>query len=322
MRLALLLAAFAAAAPAQTQPESLIEAGHWKRARALVDPQLRRDPNDPLANFFASQIGAAFGGRENPLLLAEKAVSLDGSVAKFHRQLAEMTGALAEHANVFQQIVLARRFTKELDRALELDPTDIQALSDRIEYYLLAPGIVGGDKTQANAVAARIARIDAAEGFAAQARIASFEKRDDRAGALLNRAIAADPGKYKIWIALARTQQAPGHLPDAEAAARRAIALDDSRAAGYSILAAILARQNRKQELQELLQRSDSAVPDDLTPHYRAGEALLASGHPGEAARQLQTYLTQEPEGNEPDPEEARRLLGSIPAKARAPMPN
>ncbi len=135
---ALLLPAAAVALFAQSPAEDLIEAGHWKRARALVEARMREAPNDPLAIYLTSQIRFAFGDANTPLKLAEKALALDGGAATYHRQIAEVTGVMAQHANVFQQLLLARRFQKEICVAITLDPKDIQSLRDLMEFYLLA----------------------------------------------------------------------------------------------------------------------------------------------------------------------------------------
>src|SRR5579872_4814100 len=79
--------------------ERLIDAGHWKRAKVLVEARLHEAPNDPLAHFLLSQIRNAFGDRASPLPLAEKAVALDGRTAKYHRQVAEVLGVMAQHSN-------------------------------------------------------------------------------------------------------------------------------------------------------------------------------------------------------------------------------
>ena len=76
--------------------------------------------------FSCRRLNFAFGHKEAPLDLAEKAVTLAPSVAKFHRQLAEALGVKAQRSNLFQQALLARRFKKEIDAALELDPNDVQ----------------------------------------------------------------------------------------------------------------------------------------------------------------------------------------------------
>jgi tetratricopeptide (TPR) repeat protein len=318
MRAALLVLASVGVLGAQPEAESLIEAGHWKRARALVEARLRDAPKDPLAIYLTSQIRFAFGDAETPLKLAEKALAIDGQTAKYHRQVAEVIGVMAQHANAFQQFLLARRFKKEIDAAIALDPADIQSLRDLMEFYLLAPGIAGGDKAEARAVAERIGRIDRAQGFSAEARLAGFDMDTGKAEALLRKAVETAPGSYKANIALAQFELTKEHrnLDAAEAAARAAARIDATRAAAYSALAEVYALGSRWEELEDLLAEADEAVPDDLTPHYRAAEALLEkpvlqTGKNLDAAkRNLLKYLTQEPEGNAPTAEEAREKLG------------
>src|SRR5258708_31411031 len=72
--LACLLCAASACYAGQSAAEALIESGHWKRARALVEVRIREAPDDPLANYLLSQIRNAFGDRTSPLPLAEKAL--------------------------------------------------------------------------------------------------------------------------------------------------------------------------------------------------------------------------------------------------------
>ena len=160
-----------------TRAERLIVAGHWKQARALVEMRMLEAPNDPLANYLLSQIRNAFGDHITAQTLAERAVALDGNVAKYHRQYAEVLGVTAQHSNMLQQLFLARRFRKEIDVAIMLDPRDTQALHDLIEFYLLASGVVGGDQRKAVEIADSIAQIDLADGFLAKARIAAFNKQ-------------------------------------------------------------------------------------------------------------------------------------------------
>jgi hypothetical protein len=65
MRLLLILAVAVSRAE-QSPAERLIEAGHWKRARTLVETRLRQASADALSNFLLSQIRGAFGDRSTP----------------------------------------------------------------------------------------------------------------------------------------------------------------------------------------------------------------------------------------------------------------
>jgi tetratricopeptide (TPR) repeat protein len=297
----------------EATPEALIEAGHWKRARALVERRLRDAPDDPNALYLSSQIRNAFGDHASPLGLAQKAVRLDGGVARYHRQLAEVQGVMAQHAGVFQQLMLARTFRKEIDAALKLDPRDAQALRDLLEYYLLAPGIVGGDPKKAETMAQQIAAIDAAEGFLAKARIAEFRKDQGQMEAMLRRAAEVRPPSYKALMALASFYLAPERRNEAaaEALARSALALDGGRIDAYSVLASVYAGRGAWSALEATLSAAAREVPDDAAPCYRAAERLLSDARdPARAERYLRQYLAQEAEGNQPTAAEAHGKLG------------
>jgi predicted Zn-dependent protease len=268
-----------------------------------------------LANFLLSQIRAAFGDRTTPLPLAEKAVALDSRIAKYHRQVAEVLGVVAQHSNAFQQLFLARRFRREIDAALALDPRDVQANRDLLEFYLLAPGIAGGSRREARAIADRIAVFNPAEGFLAQARIASFENQTAQAEDSLRKAAEAQPRLYRAQIMLAEFYLAPQHsnLAGAESAAREAIKLDPGRTDAYAILASVYAGRSSWGELDATLAESARQAPDDLYPAYRAAERLLTGTENFDLAkRYLRTYLGQEPEGNRPTAANAARLLNRI----------
>jgi len=304
-----------AASLEQSLPESLIEQGHWKRARAIVEDRIREAPDDALANFLLSQIRNAFGDRESPLRLAEKAVALDGGAARYHRQLAEVTGVMAQHAGLFQQLLLARRFRKEIDAALALDPRDLQAQRDLMEYYLLAPGIAGGDAKKADATAAAIGEIDASEGFRAKARLAEFRKDAGAEERWLRQAVEAQPANYRSRMALAAYFLAPEHADFARAAeqAQEALRIDPSRVEAYAVLAEVHTSRQEWEELEAVLAASAKSVPDDLAPYYRAAGRLLDSGQElPRAGRYLRIYLSQEPEGNQPTAADARAKLEKI----------
>ncbi len=302
---------FAGFGQAQTEAERLIQAGHWKRARVMVERRYQADPNDALANYLLSQIRYAFGDHAAPLALAERAVTLNSGVAKYHRQVAEVLGVEAEHAGPFRQFLLARRFRKEIDTAIALDGQDLQALRDLMEFYLLAPGIAGGDFQKARAMAERIRGIDAAEGYLAQARLAAFRKHPAQE-ALLRQAAHAQPPSYRARMELARFELGGGHrnLDVAEAAAKEAIQMDRNRVEGYAILAAVYATREDAGALDTALSEAIRQVPDDLAPYYRAAEVLVKNNRDAPRAQEyLRKYLSQEPEGNEPPAAEARRLL-------------
>jgi tetratricopeptide (TPR) repeat protein len=182
-----------------------------------------------------------------------------------------------------------------------------------LEFYLLAPGLLGGDTKKAEAVAARIAAIDRGEGFLAQARVAAFRKDYRQAEELTRKAAEASPSSYNAVMALARFHMDPQRRNEnaAEDTARKALTIEPARVDAYAILASILAGRNDWNGLESLLSNALSLVPDDLAPFYRAAERLVSAGvQQDRAERYLRRYLAQEPEGNQPTLADARWLLG------------
>jgi tetratricopeptide (TPR) repeat protein len=313
MRLLLMLTTFAVLRAESSPAEKLIEAGHWKRARVEVEARYRTAPGDALSNFLLSQIRGAFGDRSTPLTLAEKAAALDPRTAKYHRQIAEVLGITAQHSGAFQQLLLARRFRKEIELALACDARDLQSRRDLLEFYLLAPGIAGGDVRKAEEVAAQIAQLDAGEGLLAQSRLAEFRKQPAVRENLLRQVAALPQPRYKTRITLAQYDLEPTHtnLNIAEEQAKAAIALDPGRIDAYAALATVYAERAEWTKLESILAAAAREVPDDAAPYYRAAEHLLSAGRDAVRAEQyLRVYLAQEPEGNQPGAAEARWKLG------------
>src|SRR5215468_9325061 len=96
-------------------PEALIKAGHWKRARPLVEQHYQANPGDARSAYLLSQVKAAFGDLSAAVTLAEKAVALDSNNADYHVQLGTVCGETAEKASLFAKAGWAHRFKEETD---------------------------------------------------------------------------------------------------------------------------------------------------------------------------------------------------------------
>jgi tetratricopeptide (TPR) repeat protein len=89
--------------------------------------------------------------------------------------------------------------------------------------------------------------------------------------------------------------------------------LDPQQIEAYWILARIFALQQRWSDLEQALANSEKNVPDDLRPYYEAAQGLLEIGKEFPRAEgYAKKYLSQEPEGEEPDVADAHRLLGLV----------
>lgn len=315
--LATLLCGFHALA--EEAPALLIEQGHFKRAEALLRPQLESKPGDPQASYLMSKVDLAFGRRDDAIAHAEKALAADGNNASYHAQLADALGSKTDDPNVgmFQKLSFAKHLRKEAEAALQLDPKNESANSDLLSYYLEAPGIAGGSKDRAKDLAARVVQIDPAQGYRLQMQIARKEERNSELETLAKKAFDAGANSFEAHMGLSSfylSQQPPGLAP-AEEHTRAALKLDSQRISPYNSLAIILASQKRWEDLDQILAESGKTVPDDLGPHYQAAKAILLSSDTqqlGRAESFLRKYLTQPPEGGEPGLAAAHWRLGLV----------
>src|SRR5258708_31017421 len=135
--------------------------------RAL--PVAAADSGDAL---IAQGRGATQSGEADKAIdLLKQAVERAPKNAEAHRSLAEAYGDAARTANIFRQASLAGKCKDEFERAVELDPNFIDAREGLLEYYLLAPGILGGSMEKANLQAQEIRKRDSLRGHLAMARI-------------------------------------------------------------------------------------------------------------------------------------------------------
>jgi tetratricopeptide (TPR) repeat protein len=296
-------------------PEALIQAGHWKRARPLVEQRYQANPGDARSAYLLSQVKAAFGDLDAAVKLAEKAAVLDSNNAEYHFQLGVVCGETAEKASLFAKGGWAHRFKEETDKAAALDPKNLDARFALMEYYLQAPRLMGGSKQKAAAMAEEISRISPARGYLAQARLAQEEKDATREEAAFLKALAAAPEDYEILVSTASfyNRDTQRKYDQAEKESRRAVKVNPGQASAYSSLAFALAAAERWPGLDAALAEAEKNVPDDLSPYYQAGRALLYTGKElPRAERYFHKYLGQEPEGEAPTLAHAHWRLGLV----------
>jgi len=88
----------------------------------------------------------------------EAVTAVEPACARCAHLLGKSYGRLAEQASGLTALGLARKTRDALERAVELDPEDPQALADLIRYYRAAPGFLGGSDEKARLLEERLER--------------------------------------------------------------------------------------------------------------------------------------------------------------------
>jgi tetratricopeptide (TPR) repeat protein len=304
-----------AAAPllaADATPRQLMDNGHYKRARAALEARLQSAPDDSDALCLMSQLKLLSGEREPAMQLAERAVKIDGKNPLTHLQLVKVLADAVDRAGGLHQMTLGRRLKSELEVTLSLDPVNVDALKFQELIYRNAPAFFGGDKNKARQVTEKITQIDPVQGYFLQAQIAVNQKQNGEVEELYRKAVEAKPDSYPARIRLAYyCLRGSKKFSDAETQAREALRLNADRIDAYDVLAAVLASQKKWEDLDAILTKAQTAVPDNPKPYFSAGAQLVTEGvELPRAERCLRKYLSQEPELAAPSHAVAHWRLG------------
>jgi tetratricopeptide (TPR) repeat protein len=304
---------------ADSSPALLIEQGHYKRAHVILSERLKANPSDARSNCDMSHVSSAFQHWDEAILQAEKARSFDGKNADFQAAVADalMNKLASAPGGMFEKMSLSRRFRKEADLALQLDPQNAMVNDDLMQYYLAAPSLMGGSTSKAADLADRMVRANPPRGYLMKLEFAMHEKRAAEGRQVATQAFAADPNDYEIRLQAAGffLGEVGADPAQAEQSARQALRIDPGRAGPYMVLAMLYARQSRWKEMDAVLADSQRSVPDDLAPFYQVAEEIFTSNQAQEFSRAetlLRTYLRQPAEGNEPTLAMAHWRLGLV----------
>jgi cytochrome c-type biogenesis protein CcmH/NrfG len=206
----------------------------------------------------------------------QKALALQPSKSEYALWLGRAFGRRAETSNPFAAPMNASKARQYFEQAVALDPNNLEALNDLFDYYLQAPGFLGGGYEKAEAVAGRIAELNTAEGHFAQAQLAERRKHFDTAEEQLRRAMELAPRQVGRVLDLARYLAKRGRFQESEAAFDKAERLAPHSPKVYFVRAHTYVEEKRNlDKAKDLLVKylQSDLTPDD--PPREQAEKLL-----------------------------------------------
>src|ERR1051325_2254028 len=139
----------AAQAQCSAAVQHLIITDRYDEARAAVEPLIKRSSSDDAALHCMGRIFQARGESGKAVDWLEQAVKVNDRNALHHLWLGNALVDEAQKANKLRQPFLGRRVKTEFERAVALDPTLIDARVKLLQFYAVAPGVIGGDINKA-----------------------------------------------------------------------------------------------------------------------------------------------------------------------------
>jgi tetratricopeptide (TPR) repeat protein len=261
------------AAKPSRDAEELYNRTEYSRSLALLDFQT----NDPLTNSLIGRNYYMMAEFKTAAEYFQRAVQEAPNDSNNALWLGRALGRRAETANPLFAPALAVKARQWMEKAVQLDGKNVDALSDVFEYYLEAPGFLGGGYDKAQMIADRIGQLDKAESYFVRARLAEKRNEYGQAEADLRNAMDGAP-------------QQVGRVLD---------------------LAKFLAKRGRTVESDALFARAEEMAPDTPKVWYARADALVRQKRNlNEAKVLLEKYLSSPVlTPDDPSRSDARRLL-------------
>jgi tetratricopeptide (TPR) repeat protein len=295
--LTLLLSAMVPATDAVASPADLLAAGRVDEVINSLQSQLKGAPQDAASYNYLCRAYYAVGDWDRAVSNCEKAVRLSPDSSDYHLWLGRAYGEKADHVNPFSAASLAGKLRREFERAVELSPNSADARSDLAEFYIDAPGIVGGGLDKARAQADSLTALAPAKAHYLKGRIAEKQKDSTTAEREYRAAIDASKGNANDWLNLALFFRHGSRWDDMEQALLRAADAPEGQNEVLVEVSEILQRAGRNLPAATQIVRRyiASNSPTEKSPlfkaHYVLGTALEKQGDRQGAAQEYRAAL-------------------------------
>lgn len=308
----LALAAPALAAQSTSRGVQLFESHDRAAARAELVAVVRRDEGDARAHLYLGRLALLENDADAAVEHLERAVALDARVSAHHYWYGAAVAQQTMRASKLKMPILARRMKAAMERAVALDPRNVEARDMLVDFYSMAPGVMGGDEAKAREHAAAIARLDPARGHLAAGRLAMQAKDTTAVEREMQAAIAAAPDSIRAYVTLASWHGRAKRWPQAFATMDRYVARRPDDPHGPNAVGRLAALSG--QELargEQGIRAFLAAPPRDAAPPVlsrawlRLGQVLEHQGRRAEARQAMVRAVALDPRNDE-----ARKALG------------
>lgn len=283
-------------ASAAPSPEALLAQGRVDDAIDSLQTKVNNTPSDAESYNFLCRAYYVIDKWDDAVKSCQRAVSLQPSNSDFHLWLGRVYGEKASRTNFLSAVGLAKKVGNEFETAVRLDSRNLEARADLAEFYIDAPGIVGGGKDKAQEEAQEISKLDPAQGEMVEAWLAESNKDLPKAEAHFRAAVQLSKGKPGAWLNLAQFYRRTGHIDKMRDAIAHAITSD-----GHNQVLVEAAKilnhspQDIPQAIELLHQYLRSPMVEDapaFKTHYLLGTIYEQQGNAIGAAEEYRAALT------------------------------
>jgi tetratricopeptide (TPR) repeat protein len=234
--------------------------------------------------------------------LLEKCVAAEQGNSKFHQWLGRAVGLEAAQNGITKSVLSIRKVKAELEKAIELDPVNLEARQDLAIMYRALPGLVGGSNAKAAEQVAFIRRNDPALAAQLDGDFLAGDKKYDAALAAYDESARLNPRPI-IHVRISLVHQQKKEWDKAFTALERALALDANYPLALYQIGRTAALSGQQLDRGEKFLRTYIAMPvrEELenpslaAAHFRLGTILEKKGDSAGARAEYEMALKIDP---------------------------
>ena len=245
--------------------KQLAEDKNFEEAKNILEKIIEENEKDAEALFLLGKMNMALRNFEDASENFEDAVELDEANSDYHFWLGRAYGADAMESNIITKAILAPKIKTQFETAVALDGDNIGARVGLAQFYLQAPGIMGGDVDKAMEQGKALLELDEPNGRKILAQVYQEKGLNDLADE-----------QYKLLLEKYGNDKNYAGIYNAY---------------GYRLLA-----QEKFDEAIQAFKKQIKLVPDKANPYDSLGDAYRKVGKVKLAIEQYKKALEINPE--------------------------
>ncbi len=227
----------------------------------------------------------------------EKAVYLNGSNGEYHFRLAEAYAKDFSYANILRKPFIAAKMKTQLELAVRFNPGSVEFREALIQYYVLAPAVLGGSYGKARQQADVLRSVDPYFGLLALANINAEEGDHEKANAFYLRAIQSRSSAWQAYQRYGTYCLSVRENDRAILQFKKYVELAPDTAASYEHLAGAYVRKRMYDEAIDAYVKAVEKDPTQTQLIFRVAQLCEFKGDPRRASEFYGLYLKLSPAG-------------------------
>jgi tetratricopeptide (TPR) repeat protein len=254
------------------------ENGELDQAKSFFEDYLDSNKKSAEANYWMGRIIFDENDFNDASDYFEKAAELDEGNAHYHMWLGHSYGRWTQEASRLRQPFLAGKSRSNYEKAVELAPENIEARESLIEFYIQAPGFLGGGRDKAEDQASAIMDLNKEAGYLAWGRIFTYFDEIDAARMNYSEAIEHHPELMGPYYRLYTFYFNEGEFGKAAEITARQLSYNDTTSIIYLYHGNALQRNDQFKGAFESYQKSLQLDSTQYNAWYQIGRLAAVSG--------------------------------------------